>query len=57
MATEALELTLHGLHIETLPKPSEYTLIKLSSNQKAFKIAVELEVKNNILVCPNVNEI
>lgn len=55
MAKEALELSLHGENVKELPVPSQPTAILLGDRQKLKKIAVNLEVKNNVLFDPNVN--
>lgn len=48
MAKEALELSLDGENITTLPIPTQRQSILLKSHQTAKKITVDLEIHNNI---------
>lgn len=54
MATEVLELGLHGTKLEDVPSPTNDNDIRLESNQKKVRIDVELEIKSGKLFSPDV---
>ncbi len=54
MATEALELALHGVAVEQLPISSSKDSIHLSKNQRIKLITVDLDVTDGALFCSRV---
>ena len=56
MAKEAMELYLHGMEINNLPKPSSLSVIKTNENQRVIKITTFVELREERLYFPGIIE-
>ena len=56
MASEALELHLHGTPINEIPLSTDISLIKTSQDQRIVKINVEFEIQHGKLFSSSVIE-
>ena len=54
MAKEAMELYLHDMEINSLPKPSPLSVITPSENQRIIKITTAIAVRKGRLCCPGI---
>ena len=57
MAKEALDLYLHDMKIDMIPKQTHIKNIKLNDNQKLVMITTDLPLKDNKVFCADVKMI